>query len=105
MERAATSGYRASLEDGQAEVVAEVCRRLDGVALAIELVASRTGAFGLQGVADMLGEGFQLHGYGRRGAPAPSDARGAVRLELGPPVAARSRRSCNGWRRSPASSP
>ncbi|MDF2812128.1 MAG: transcriptional regulator, winged helix family [Microvirga sp.] len=69
MERAATSGYRASLEDGQAEVIAEVCRRLDGVALAIELVASRTGAFGLQGVADMLGEGFQLHGYGRRGAP------------------------------------
>lgn len=70
MDRAATSGHRASLEDAQAELVADICRRLDGVALAIELVASRAGTFGLQGVAGMLRESFQLHGQGRRSAPA-----------------------------------
>lgn len=70
MDRAATSGHRAPLEDAQASLVGGICRRLDGVALAIELVASRAGTFGLEGVADMLCESFQLHGQGRRSAPA-----------------------------------
>lgn len=70
MDRAATSGHRVPLEDAQAELVGDICRRLDGVALAIELVASRAGTFGIEGVADMLREGFQLHGLGRRSAPA-----------------------------------
>lgn len=69
MDRAATSGHRPPLEDSQSQLVGGICRRLDGVALAIELVASRAGTFGLQGVADMMLESFQLHGHGRRGAP------------------------------------
>ncbi|QIB34523.1 hypothetical protein G3A50_12985 [Ancylobacter pratisalsi] len=69
MDRAATSGYRAPLEDSQTQLIGGICRRLDGVALAIELVASRAGTFGLHGVAEMMQESFQLHGQGRRSAP------------------------------------
>ncbi len=78
MDRAATSGHREPLEDAQAGLVGDICRRLDGVALAIELVASRAGTFGLQGVADMLRESFQLHGQGRRSAPARHQTLGAL---------------------------
>jgi predicted ATPase len=41
MERAAASGYGAALSDIDAPIVARSCRRLDGIALAIELAATR----------------------------------------------------------------
>jgi DNA-binding winged helix-turn-helix (wHTH) protein len=41
MERAAASGYGAALSDIDAPILARICRRLDGIALAIELAASR----------------------------------------------------------------
>src|SRR5580698_8096522 len=41
MERAAASGYGAVLSDIDAPIVARICRRLDGIALALELAASR----------------------------------------------------------------
>jgi hypothetical protein len=41
MERAAASGYGIVLSDIDAPVVARICGRLDGIALAIELAASR----------------------------------------------------------------
>jgi len=40
MERAAASGYDAELRDTDAPIAARICRRLDGIALAIELAAS-----------------------------------------------------------------
>jgi DNA-binding winged helix-turn-helix (wHTH) protein len=46
MERAAASGYGAALSDIDAPIVARSCRRLDGVALAIELAAGRVGSLG-----------------------------------------------------------
>src|ERR1700730_14341750 len=44
MERAAASGYGAELSDIDAPIVARSCRRLDGIALAIELAVSRGGS-------------------------------------------------------------
>jgi predicted ATPase len=41
MERAGASRSRAAWNDIDAPIVARICRRLDGVALAIELAASR----------------------------------------------------------------
>ncbi|TCL69449.1 putative ATPase [Rhizobium sp. BK251] len=68
MERAASSGHRAELSETEAPVVASICRRLDGLALAIELVASRVGTYGIQGTADLLDSDVELQLRGRRTA-------------------------------------
>ncbi len=48
--------------------VAEVCRRLDGIPLAIELAAARVGLLGVKGVRDRLDERFELLTAGARAA-------------------------------------
>jgi predicted ATPase len=68
MERAGASGYRAALSDIDAPIVARICRRLDGVALAIELAASRAGSLGIRGTAELLDNRFSLLWRGRRTA-------------------------------------
>jgi predicted ATPase len=68
MERAAASGYSAALSDIDAPIVARICRRLDGVALAIELAASRVGSLGIRGTTELLDNRFNLLWYGRRTA-------------------------------------
>src|SRR5580700_5983899 len=68
MERAATSGYGAELSDIDAPIVARSCRRLDGIALAIELAASRVGSLGIFGTAELLDNRFGLLWQGRRTA-------------------------------------
>ncbi len=68
MEKAAASGYEAELKDAEAPIVAKICRRLDGIALAIELVASRVGAYGIGGTAGLLDRGAGLFLPGRRSA-------------------------------------
>jgi predicted ATPase/DNA-binding winged helix-turn-helix (wHTH) protein len=68
MERASASGYTSGLTDADAPAVASICRRLDGIALAIELAGSRVGAHGLQGTADLLNNRFKLLWEGRRTA-------------------------------------
>ena len=68
MERAAASGYGATLSDSDAPIVARICRRLDGVALAIELAASRVGSLGIRGTAELLDNRFSLLWHGRRTA-------------------------------------
>jgi predicted ATPase len=69
MDRAFASGHSSSLTDADAPAVAAICSRLDGVALAIELAASRVGAYGLQGTAALLSNRFKLLWQGRRSAP------------------------------------
>ena len=68
MERAAASGHRAALSDADAPFVSYICRRLDGVALAIELAASRAGSLGISGTAELLDNRFGLLWRGRRTA-------------------------------------
>ncbi len=68
MERAAASGHDAVLSDIDAPVVATICRRLDGIALAIELAASRAGSLRIRGIAELLDNRFGLVWHGRRTA-------------------------------------
>src|SRR5271154_887057 len=68
MERAAASGHGAALSDIDAPIVARSCRRLGGVALAIELAASRVGSLGIRGTAELLENRFSLLWQGRRTA-------------------------------------
>jgi predicted ATPase len=69
MERATASGFDAALSDIDAPIVARICRRLDGIALAIELVASRVGSLGIRGTTELLDNHFSLLWRGRRTAP------------------------------------
>jgi predicted ATPase len=66
MERATASGYGAALSDIDAPIVARICCRLDGIALAIELAASRVGSLGIRGTAELLDNRFSLLWHGRR---------------------------------------
>lgn len=68
MDRAIASGFEGGLTDIDAPVVAEICRRTDGIALAIEMAGSRVGAYGIRGVADLLASNVELHLPGRRNA-------------------------------------
>ena len=69
VERAAASGARFVLRDADAATVASICRRLDGVALAIELAAARVEGYGLQQIAALLDERLTLMWLGQRTAP------------------------------------
>lgn len=62
----ALGGYQMSNTD--APYVAEICRRLDGIALAIELAAGRLPGLGLQGLANSLKDSFSILTHGRRTA-------------------------------------
>ena len=64
----AHSGHAFELTDADAPTVAEICRRLDGIALALELAASRVAAHGVQGTASLLDRQFRLLWRGRRTA-------------------------------------
>jgi predicted ATPase len=66
--QATTSGYPFELDDEGAPIVAELCRRLDGIALALELAASRVGVYGLQRIVSLLDDQFRLLWRGRRTA-------------------------------------
>jgi predicted ATPase/DNA-binding winged helix-turn-helix (wHTH) protein len=68
MERAAASGNRSELSDADAPIVARICRRLDGIALAIELAAGRVSTHGIRGTAELLDNRFKLLWQGRRTA-------------------------------------
>jgi predicted ATPase/DNA-binding winged helix-turn-helix (wHTH) protein len=70
VERASATADGYELTDADAPIVAQICRRLDGIALAIELAAGRVGAFGVHGVAARLDSRFQLLTHGRRTALA-----------------------------------
>ena len=67
-ERAAASGSRLAFSDADAAIVAGICRKLDGVALAIELAAGRVEAYGLKRTAALLDERLTLRWPGQRTA-------------------------------------
>ncbi|MDA9481092.1 transcriptional regulator [Bradyrhizobium sp. CCBAU 11445] len=68
VERIAESLSEFELTEEDAPLVAEICRRLDGIALAIELAAGRVNAYGIAGTASLLDSRFSLLWRGRRTA-------------------------------------
>jgi predicted ATPase/DNA-binding winged helix-turn-helix (wHTH) protein len=68
VKQVANSDHAFELTDTDAPTVAKICRRLDGIALALELAASRVGAHGVQGTAALLDKQFRLLWRGRRTA-------------------------------------
>jgi predicted ATPase len=64
---AAVRGFALTADNAQA--VGLLCRRLDGIPLALELAATRVRALGLRGVVDRLDDRFRLLATGHRGAP------------------------------------
>jgi predicted ATPase/DNA-binding winged helix-turn-helix (wHTH) protein len=62
----ALGGYELSNKD--ARIVTAICRRLDGIALAIELAAGRLATLGMQGLAESLEDCFRVLIHGRRTA-------------------------------------
>ncbi len=69
VERAAAVRPGFSLDDGNMAAVAEVCLRLDGVPLAIELAAARIRALSAEQIAVRLADRFELLDLGNRAAP------------------------------------
>ncbi len=69
IERAMASGAHLDFSDAEAAIVVGICRKLDGVALAIELAARRVEAYGLQQTAALLDQRLTLLWVGPRSAP------------------------------------
>jgi predicted ATPase/DNA-binding winged helix-turn-helix (wHTH) protein len=64
--RAAADGF--GVTDADVPAVLEICRRLDGIPLALELAAARVGVFGLRDLAAHLDDRFHVLTSGRRTA-------------------------------------
>ncbi|MDN3277112.1 winged helix-turn-helix domain-containing protein [Frankia sp. RB7] len=69
LERATAGGAQIALDDSNAAIAARICRKLDGMALAIELAAGRVEAYGLEQTAALLDERLNLMWQGQRSAP------------------------------------
>ena len=67
-ERAASADPAFTLGDSNVASVVEICQRLDGIPLAIELAASRISAMSPDDIAGRLGDRFRLLAGGRRTA-------------------------------------
>ncbi len=77
MERAAAAAPGFPRDPGAPDepdrrAVAEICRRLDGIPLALELAATRVRALGVRELAARLHDRFRVLTSGRRGAPRVS---------------------------------
>jgi predicted ATPase len=68
VERAAAISSAFRFGDEDAPLVADICRRLDGIPLAIELAAARVDAFGVHGLVARLRDPLQLLTGGHRPA-------------------------------------
>ena len=78
VERARSVAQRFSLAGADAEAVVEICRRLDGIPLAIELAASRMASMTSMEVRDRLDQRFRLLVGSRRGLERHQTLRHAV---------------------------
>jgi predicted ATPase len=57
------------LRGGELDAVIDICRRLDGLPLAIELAAARVGRLPLAAIGDLLGRRLELPGRAARDVP------------------------------------
>lgn len=79
VERAAAVRPDFALTEGNAAAVAQICRRLDGIPLALELAAARTRALTAEQIAARLDHRFGLLTGGSRTAPPRQQTlRGAI---------------------------
>jgi predicted ATPase len=78
IQRAKTGGAQATLTDDDAYLVATMCRKLDGVPLAIELVAAQVGDHGLRETAALLDRNMALRWPGPRTGPKRHQTLGAA---------------------------
>ncbi|MGO6986959.1 hypothetical protein, partial [Rhizobium leguminosarum] len=62
-----TANY--TLSDADAPLVSAICRRLDGIPLAIELAASKTFAYGVRALHTMIEQKLVLLKNSERAAP------------------------------------
>ncbi|GAA0912249.1 BTAD domain-containing putative transcriptional regulator [Nonomuraea longicatena] len=76
--RAAAAAPGFALDAGNAEAVREVCRRLDGIPLALELAAAKVHTLGVHEVSRRLDDRFRLLVGRRRDAPARQQTLRAV---------------------------
>lgn len=60
VERAMASHDSFELTDDELPLLIDICHRLDGIPLAIELAAAQVGAFGLQGLLEQLQSSFRV---------------------------------------------
>jgi predicted ATPase/class 3 adenylate cyclase len=78
-ERAAAANPRFALTDKNAPSVAEICRRLDGIPLALELAAARVSVLAPDQIASRLDDRFKLlTGGGRTTAPRQQTLRAVI---------------------------
>jgi len=68
-ERAQAIDPHFTLSSSNVELVAEICRELDGLPLAIELAAARVRLLGVAGIRNRLGERFRVLKGGARAGP------------------------------------
>jgi predicted ATPase/DNA-binding winged helix-turn-helix (wHTH) protein len=69
VERASASYGEFDLDDKDVPLVTSICRELDGIALAIELAATRVSGLGLKEIYTLLADRFRLLNKGSRTAP------------------------------------
>lgn len=67
--RAQAADRRFVLRTSNQAVVAEICQRLDGIPLAIELAAARVSLLGIDGLRDKLDQRFHVLTAGQRSSP------------------------------------
>ena len=73
VERATAAEPKFGSEDETGDAVGDICRRLDGVPLAIELAAARVRTMSPARIAAGLGTSFRARSAARRTAPSPQE--------------------------------
>jgi predicted ATPase len=74
LDRATAAGAALPLDDGQVQTIAEICHRLDGLPLAIELAAPRLRMLGVDELMDRLDESLATLTGGARDLPERQQA-------------------------------
>jgi predicted ATPase/class 3 adenylate cyclase len=78
VDRARSIDKSFAFDDANAPIVAEICRRLDGIPLAIELAAARVNVLSLPNLAQRLNERFKILTGGSRSALPRQKTLGAL---------------------------
>ncbi|MDQ3981436.1 MAG: tetratricopeptide repeat protein [Actinomycetota bacterium] len=69
LDRVESAGVSLQLDDATSSAIADICRRLDGLPLALELAAARTSALSVTDIAALLEDRFRLLTTGHRDGP------------------------------------